>query len=972
MKKIKLLLIGILLTSSITIFAQQTVSGVVKEKATGEPLPSVSITVKSTKKGTVADFDGRFSIENVRTGNILIFRYLGFADKEVTIGTNFNIIVELEESAQFLEEIVVVGYGTTTVKDATGSVESITTKDFTKGNIVTPENLLNGRVSGVKVTTSGAPGSGSQIRIRGGASIGASNSPLIVIDGLPIEESGVAGSRGVLASINPNDIESFSVLKDASATAIYGSRASNGVIIITTKKGRTDYTLDFDTQYTFGEVLDRVNVFSADEFRNMVTTRRPGDVGLLGNADTNWQDEILRSTVSSLYNLTAKGQIFGAIPTRLSIGFANQEGSLLTSQFNRKTVSLSMNPSLFDDHLKINLNYNRAFEDSRFADSGQIGAALRYDPTQPIYDSSSPFSGYYQHRNGDIVSNGTQNPVASLLLANSTGFNFRQYGNLNFDYKFHFLPELRGVVNVGFDKTKGSSEYLNRFQIGNGDLTQQFAGTKSDGTQERSNELFDTYLNYVKELDKLKVDVTAGYSYQRFENFGENSGNLRDPDSFGTSFADPDVVNIGFFGRANFSYLQKYLLTLSYRRDGTSRFSKNNRWGNFGGAAIAWNLSDEDFLKDSQVISNLKLRASYGLTGQQNLPGVNDLYLNRYRFGNINSRYLFGNATVQSTIPSVVNPNLKWEETTTIEFGVDYGLFDNRYNGVLSVFQKTSDDLLFNAALPDGTNFGNSTIQNIGQLEINGIEFTLNGDILKTDDYNWNFTFNATYLDRKITKLANRQDVRTGGTAGGTGNTIQLLREGFAPNSFHVYKQLYDNAGKAIEGAYLDLNGDGIINDDDRYLKDNPNADISLGFQSNFNYKNFDLAFNLRASLGNYVYNNVKSSTAQLELLQDNAVLGNLPTSVLETNFLRTSDVINSDIYVEDASYLRMDNITLGYTFENPIKKFSYSSLRLWAGVQNVFTLTNYTGLDPEVFNGIDNLIYPRSRNLLVGANIKF
>ena len=972
MKKFKLLLIGILLSTSFTMFAQQTVNGVVTEKATGEPLPGVSVVVKGTTRGAETDFDGQFSLEKVNTGDVLVFRYLGFADKEVTIGSNFNIKVELNESAEALDEIVVVGYGTTTVKDATGSVESITAKDFTKGNIVTPENLLSGRVSGVSVTTSGAPGSGSQITIRGGSSIGASNNPLIIIDGLPIEESGVNGSRGVLASINPNDIESFSVLKDASATAIYGSRASNGVIIITTKKGRKEYTLDLDMQYTFGEVQDRVNVFSADEFRDIVSQKLPGDVGLLGNANTNWQDKVLQSTVSSLYNITAKGQIFGAIPTRLSMGFANQEGAVLTSQFDRKTISLSMNPSLFKDHLKINLNYNRAFEDSRFGDSGQIGAALRYDPTQPVYDSSSPFDGYYQHRTGDIVSNGTQNPVASLLLANNTGYNFRQYGNLNFDYKFHFLPELRAVVNAGFDKTKGSTQNLNKFDVGNADAVLRYAGTESRGTQERSNELFDTYLNYVKEFKDLKLDLTTGYSYQRFENFGTDTGNLRNPDSFATTFADPDVVNIGFFGRAKFSYLQKYLLTLNFRRDGTSRFSDENRWGNFGGAAIAWNISDEDFLKDSKVVSNLKLRASYGLTGQQNLPGVNDLYLDRYRFGNVNSRYLFGNTPVQSTIPSVVNPDLKWEETTTIEFGVDYGLFNDKFNGSISAFQKTSDDLLFNAALADGTNFGNSAIQNIGQLEIKGLEFTINGDILKSEDYNWNFTFNATYLDREITELANNQDVRTGGISGGTGNTIQLLREGFAPNSFHVYKQLYNTAGKPIEGAYADLNGDGIINDDDRYLKENPNADVTLGFQSNFNYKNFDLAFNLRASLGNYVYNNVNSSRSQFELLKDNAVLGNIPTATLDTDFLRTSDVINSDIYIEDASYLRMDNVTLGYTFENPIKKFSYSSIRLWAGVQNVFTITNYSGLDPEVFDGIDNLIYPRSRNFLVGANIKF
>jgi len=972
MKKFKLLLIGILLSTTFNMFAQQTVKGVVKEKATGEPLPGVSVVIKGTTKGVQTDFDGNFTIAQVKTGETLVFRYLGFADKEITIETNYNLVVELDESAELLNEIIVVGYGTTTVKDATGSVESITAKDFTKGNIVTPENLLSGRVSGVSVTTSGAPGSGSEITIRGGSSIGASNNPLIIIDGLPIEESGVTGSRGVLASINPSDIESFSVLKDASATAIYGSRASNGVIIITTKKGKKEYTLDFDMQYSFGEVQDRVNVFSADEFRNIIAEKQPSKVGLLGTANTNWQDEIFRSTVSSLYNLTAKGAIFGVIPTRISLGFANQEGAILTSDFNRSTVSLSMNPSLFDDHLKINLNYNRAFEDSRFGDSGQISAALRYDPTQPVYDSSSPFDGYYQHRNGDVVANGTQNPVASLLLAHSTGYNFRQYGNLNFDYKFHFLPELRAVVNVGFDKTKGSTDYTNAYQIGNADLIKQFTGTESSGTQERSNKLFDSYLNYVKELKDFKIDLTTGYSYQKFENSGSDTGNIRDEDSFATTFADPDVVNIGFFGRAKFSFLQKYLLTLNYRRDGTSRFSEDNRWGDFGGAALAWNISDENFLKDSKVVSNLKVRASYGLTGQQNIPGVNDLYLERYRFGNENSRYIFGNSPVQSTIPSVVNPNLKWEQTTTIELGLDYGLFDNKFNGSLSVFKKTSDDLLFNAALADGTNFGNSTIQNIGQLEIKGIEFTLNGDIIKNDNFNWNYTFNTTYLDRKITELANHQDVRTGGTDGGTGNTIQILREGFAPKSFYVFKQLYNSAGKPIEGAYADLNGDGVINDNDRYLKESPNGDITFGLQSNFSYKNFDLAFNLRASVGNYVYNNVNSAKAQYELLLDNSVLGNIPTSVLDTNFLRTSDVLNSDIYIENASYLKMDNITLGYTFNNPIKRFSYSNIRLWAGVQNVFTLTNYSGLDPEVFDGIDNLIYPRSRNFLIGANIKF
>jgi iron complex outermembrane receptor protein len=629
-----------------------------------------------------------------------------------------------------------------------------------------------------------------------------------------------------------------------------------------------------------------------------------------------------------------------------------------------------MNPSFFDDHLKINLNYNRAFELSRFGDSGQIGAALRYDPTQPVYDSSSPFGGYYQHLVNGEPANGTQNPVAALLQNNNTGFVFRQYGNLKFDYKFHFLPELKATVNLGYDKTKATTENLTPGNVPH-QSNALFVGNDSSGKQERKNTLLDGYLNFKKEFTDFKTDITAGYSYQKFENFGSSTGNSKNPNNFSTSFADPNVVLIGFFSRANFSFLDKYLLTLNYRRDGTSRFSSKNRWGDFPGAALAWNISDEDFLKDSDIVSNLKLRASYGITGQQDVA-QRDIFLERYRFGNQNSQYLFGGVPIKSTIPSEINPDLKWEETATIELGVDYGLFDNKISGSLGVFQKNSTDLLFEAAVADGSNFTNRIIQNIGELEIKGIEFSADVDAINTTDFKWNFNFNATYLDREIKELALNQDVTTGGIAGGTGNSIQIFREGNAPRSFYVFKQLYDTAGKPIEGAYLDTNGDNVINDNDRYLKGSPDADFIFGFQSNINYKNFDLAFNLRANIGNYAYNNVNSARSQYALLQDNSVLGNIPTSVSSTGFQNTSDVIISDIYLENASFLKMDNITLGYTFDKPFSDFSKSSVRVWTGIQNVFTWTNYSGLDPEVFNGIDNLIYPRARTILFGANIKF
>ncbi|WP_418604253.1 SusC/RagA family TonB-linked outer membrane protein [Hwangdonia sp.] len=954
----------------ILMFGQTTLTGTVTEQSTSIPLPGVNVVIKNTTTGTATDFDGNYRIE-VNNGDILVFSYVGYQTIEITYSGQASLNVQLNEDAAQLNEIVIIGYGTTTKKDATGSVEAITSEDFTKGNIVTPENLLSGRVAGVSVTTSGAPGSGSQIKIRGGSSINASNDPLIIIDGLPIDNNGVNGSRGVLASINPNDIDSFSVLKDASATAIYGSRASNGVIIIVTKKGKSTFSATYDAQYSFGELTDRVDVFSGNAYRQLVASQPINgttlDESLLGTANTNWQDEIFRNTVSTQHNLSMQGSLFKVLPARFSFGVTNQEGAVLTSEFERRNLSLALNPSFFDDHLKINLNANLSFEDNRFGDSGQIGAALRYDPTQPVYDPSSPFGGFYQHMVSGNLANGTTNPVAELLQRNNTGDSNRTYGNLNFDYKFHFLPDLRAVLNIGFDETEAkiidftslSSRIQNLDKV-----------NSSRGFQKRTNKLLDGYLTYNKTFDNMRTEFTVGYSYQEFTNEGSNTGNVRDALSLPSTFADPDVVLIGFFGRANLTFLDKYLLTLTYRRDGTSRFSKDNQWGDFPAAALAWNLSDEDFLKESKTISSLKLRAGYGITGQQAFFGANDIYLNRYRGGDSNSQYQFDNIVIQSLIASEINPDLKWEETATMEFGIDYGLFDQRVSGSLNFFQKNSTDLLFTASVADGTNFSNSIIQNIGELQIQGVEFSLNADVVKKDDFTVDFNFNATFLDREIKELALGQDVRTGGISGGTGNNIQLLREGFSPNSFSVFKQLYDNSGNPIEGAFVDLNGDNVINDDDRYLKENPGADVILGFQSNINYKNLDLSFNLRANLGNYVYNNVNSSRAQYELLQDNAVLGNVPTSVLETGFQRTSDVIISDIYVEDASFLKMDNITLGYTFSNISKHLK--SLRLWGGVQNVFTITNYSGLDPEVFNGIDNIIYPRSRTILAGANFKF
>jgi len=972
MKNFKLFLLSVIIFLPLSLFAQQTVTGKVTEKATGGELPGVGIILKGTTKGASTDFDGNYTLENVKQGDVLVFSYIGFATLEVTVGTSAAINVALEQDTESLDEIVLIGYGTTTIKDATGSVAAITEKDFNQGSNVTPTSLISGRVAGVTIVSDGAPGGGSAIRIRGGASLGASNDPLIVIDGMPISNSGGGGSRGVLASLNPNDIESFSILKDASSTAIYGSRASNGVIIISTKKGKATFKAEYNVKVGMNTLADKVDVFSAAEFRAQIEEHRPDLVDQLGTSDTNWQDEIYQEAISVDQSISLSGQIFDKIPTRFSFGHTQQPGLRETSKFERVSSSLSLNPKFFDDHLKVNVNANLSYEFNRFA-AGVEYSALRMDPTQSVYDENSPFGGFFEYHTNGEPDNANRNPLASLLQRENRGQSQHFYGNVELDYKLHFFPDLRAVLNIGYDKTDGegfdhvSDQSINGFRLAVGS---PFLGSRSEYTSERTNSLLDGYLTYNKELENVNIEVTAGYSYQKFEGEDFGTGNLMDPDRESDVNTHPDIVLIGFFGRTNLSFMDKYLLTLSYRRDGTSRFSEENRWGNFPAAALAWKISEEDFLKDSNTISDLKLRLGWGIAGQQDIP-ASYAFLGRTVLGSSVAQYIFGGTSITAAFPQTKIEDLKWEETTTYNVGLDYGLFNNKINGSLEVYLKESKDLLANVAISDGSNFSNSGFQNIGKFTSKGVEFSIGADIIDTDDLRLDVNYNVSYNKTEIDELALDQDIRVGGIGGGTGGTIQLHSQGFAPFSYYVYKQLYDVDGAPIEGAFADLNQDGIINDSDRYIYKKRDADITMGFQSNVNYKDFDFSFNLRASIGNYMYNNVNSALAQYDLLQNNAALGNIPVSVLETNFNTVSDVILSDIYIENASFLKMDNVTLGYTI-NGFNKHETSSIRLWTGVQNVFTITNYSGLDPEVFGGIDNSIYPRPRTFLVGANIKF
>ena len=974
MKTLQKKLLFFLLILPLGILAQSTLKGTVLDGANSGPLPGANIIVEGTKNGTTTDFDGKFTISNIKTGDVITISYIGYKDQKITFNNQNNITITLQEDSKELKDVVVIGYGTVKKKDATGSVSTLSSKDFNKGTVVTAENLLNGKVAGVSINTGGgAPGSGAEIRIRGGSSLLASNDPLIVIDGLPISNSGAAGSTSVLSSINPNDIESFTVLKDASATAIYGSRASNGVILITTKKGSKELSVDYNFQYGSGKKFNDIDVFSAQDYRNLINNiGTPQQIAMLGDENTDWQDAIYRRTDFVDNNLSIKGNLFKKIPTRLSIGNTYQEGLRLTNNFNRNTVSVSLNPSFFDSHLKFNVNANYTNQKNRFAD-GVEGAAIRFDPTQPIYDASNP-SGYFEYITGYNSGNAVYanpsiaNPVAQLLQTMDRGINNRFYGNFQLDYKFHFLPELRAVVNLGYDNNDGSRTVSRSRFARSGFLNNNIsAGTNYNESNTRINKSLDSYFVYNKTIGDFNIEATTGYAYQKFENSGLTGFNSTDATAQQRSYVDNDVVLIGFFGRGNINFKDKYLFTFTYRRDGTSRFGSENRWGNFPAAAFAWKVK-EDFFKNSTLVSDLKLRLGWGVTGQQEI-GESLFYRQLYNIGNGNSQYTFGNTSVNVAVPSAYGP-IKWEETTTYNAGFDFGIKDNRLSGSLDFFYKKSNDLFQIGPFADGGNYTNQGPQNVGDMSTKGIEFSINYSVIKNENTNWDINFNATKFERRIDKIASGIPIYTGTSGAGTGGTSQILAEGFTPNSFYVYKQLYSADGSPIEGAFADLNGDGITTGEDRYIYKNPDPDVLLGFSSTFRYKNLDFGFNLRASVGNRILNTIKSTGSYYSQLQ-NGQLQNVSTNVLNTNFeFQNGENVLSDMYVENGSFLRMDYATIGYTFPKWLD--GKASLRLFTGLQNPFIITKYSGLDPEINGGIDATIYPRQKQVLFGANVKF
>ena len=991
MKTIYKKLLFLLLLLPVSILAQNTLNGVVVDKASGQPIPGVNVNIQGAINGVSTDFDGKFQLTNLKSGNKVVFSFIGYANSEITYTNQKTVTVSLQEDQNVLQEVVVqVGYGTVKKKDATGSVSQISSKEFNKGQNVTPESLISGRISGVNVTGGGSPGAKADIRIRGGSSLNASNEPLIVLDGLPLSNTVPSGSTSILSTIDPNDIESFTVLKDASAAAIYGSRAANGVIVITTKKGsKGAVKVNFSSQVGINTVADKVDVLNADQFRALVNEiGSDAQKGLLGTANTNWQDEIFQTALTTNNNISVSGALFNKLPVRLSVGNVSNPGILKNTSFERTTTSLSLNPVLFDNHLKIDISGNLSFGKNRFQDEGGvIGSAIGFDPTQSVYDASSRYGGYFEwlEPNGNLPLLPARNPVARLNQDERRATSTRKWGNVRLDYKLHFFEDLRAVVEAGIDRFDSSGSTTVSTESALGFQPKAFSdpeyvnlGNYSTYTDAVQNKNLNAYFNYTKDLGKIKLDATAGYNYQLFQKEKYESGETRQPNPNEDVTTDPDINLQSYFGRLNIGFDSRYLLTVNYRRDGTSRFSEENRWGNFAGAAFAWNLSDEAFLKDNETLSNLKLRVGYGTTGQQDISAQYD-YLRRVTIGNINSQYIFGNTIYSTARPEGYNENIKWEELAEMNVGIDYGFLNDRITGSINYFDKKSTDLLADIAVPDGANLRNQGFFNIGSVRTKGLEFSIASDIVKNDNLTWNVAFNTTYIDQKIEELGitvpGFQGYLTGDNiSGGNGNKIQINSVGFTPNSFLVYEQLYDADKRPIQGAYVDRNNDGKIDTADRYRHKKPAPDYTFGFFSTVNYKNFDFTMNWRASLGNYIFDNVSSNLGYSDAgLRRQTDLSNISSDYYNTGFKFEDNGTQrylSDYFVKDASFVKLDNVTVGYTLNKSLLKAA--TLRFTAGVQNVFTLTKYNGLDPEKFNGIDNNVYPRARVFLVGVNANF
>jgi len=1033
MKTITKNLLALLFLMPSLALAQSKISGTVSEQASGLPLPGVNVIIKNTSTGTTTDFDGNFQM-TVSSGDILVFSYVGFISQELLFSGQTRLDIQLYDDNSVLDEVILIGYGSVKKEDLTGSVAVISSKDFNKGAVVSPDQLLQGKVAGVRITNAGGqPDAAPNIRIRGGSSLSGNNSPLIVIDGVPLDNSGVAGVGNPLSLINPNDIESFSVLKDASATAIYGSRASNGVLIITTKKGTSgEAKFNFSTRTSISSISssNQIPVMNGNEFLRFANFYFPDDIGAigvpLGSVDTgepfsvfstpagdravfntNWQDAIYRTAVSNDYNFGARAFLFDKIPLRASIGYNETEGVVKTNDYERVTASIRVSPKFYDDHLKIDFNAKGTLVDKNAVDEGgALGGAVSMDPTKPIYDANSIFGGFYQQIqqstfiNAPSAKAGSSNPLAVLLQRQRPEKVRRLLGNLELDYKFHFLPELRAVINLGLEASRADiEERFSENSVNSYTLvpdTDAPAGTyifnpgKSYGERQHiTNVTAESYLAYRKEFDNLFIhnfDVQAGYSYQNFKNDGNKDEFQNDPVT-GARIPNIDPLNPNnrffnelnlqsFFSRANINLADKYLLTASFRADGSSFFTEENRWGYFPSAALAWKVKEESFLKDVNFINDFKVRVGWGETGQQDISGQVGFYpsIPLFEIGSPESQYISG---VNLYNAKEFNPDLTWEKTTTYNLGVDFDFFSNNFlSGSFDIYKRETTDLLVLTGVPPGQALSDQVIQNVGSTESKGFELSLNLNPIENENFNLSLNGNLSYNFTEVTDLKGVEQINApnGGLPIGTGNFLLRHALGEQAGSAWVLKQVYDVDGDPILGSFVDLNDDGKITEADRYYRAiQPNWTFGFGF--NMNYKNWDLSASFRGQLDGEIYNSRQLTHGAI----DNAKSLDGTFFINSLNFFNGganpafTDILDpvqySDYFLEGASFLRCENIVLGHTLNNLLKNVS---VKIYGAVNNPFLITNYSGQDPENFTGIDTNFYPRATVYNFGVTIDF
>lgn len=959
----------------------RTIKGEVTDAQNGEALIGATVIVEGEKGGTVTDFDGNFSLQVSSSAKKIKVSYIGYIDKVLSISDNMK--VKLESDSKALADVVVIGYGTARKSDLTGSVATMKSKDFNKGLVSSPEQLINGKVSGVQImSNSGSASAGSTIRVRGGASLNASNDPLIVLDGVPLEQGGISGnSSNFLSMINPSDIESMTVLKDASSTAIYGSRASNGVIIITTKKGQQGAVkVNFNTTNSLQTRAQMVDILSRDEFVNVINQYgTDNQKSLLGTANTDWNDEVYRTAFGTDNNLSVSGSIDKWLPFRVSVGYYNQSGLVRKDNVERWTGNVVLTPSFFQDHLKLTINAKGTLNNNSFNNGGAVWAAATFNPTIPVYSGNDKYGGYNEALDADgvPVNAGVRNPRGLVDLYDSKSKVSRFIGSMDVDYKVHFLPDLKLHATVGADYAKGDGTvYVPAYAAQSYNKDESLGGSDYKyGPQKNENRLLTLYANYAKYFEDIKsnVDLTAGYDYQYWKS---TTPLYYTKSAAGTNLStvkasDYRHVMLSYYGRINYSFDGKYLLTATVRRDASSRFSKDTRWGTFPSVALGWTLTEEPWLKNQKVLSNLKLRASYGVTGQQEGIG-NYNYLPVYTYSVAGTEAFINGQYINTYRPEAYVSDLKWETTTSWNFGLDFGFLDGRIGGAIDFYTRKTKDLLASVPTAAGTNFSKTILTNVGNVDSKGIEVSLNATPIQTKDWEWNLSYNFTWQNMKVKNLSlikggSQTNVKVGPSI--DAYQFQVLSEGYEPYMFYVYHQLYDSkTGKPIEGAYADLNNDGEINESDLYRYHSPAPKYIMGLSTSLRYKQLTLGMSFRANIDNYVYNGMGMSTGAFETVSyNNSQLNNLNTSFLKTGF-KTRQYL-SDYYVENASFLKLDNLSLSY---NVGKINKWASLTVSAMVQNVFTITGYSGTDPEVPNGMDNSFYPRPRTYSVSLGLQF